>query len=155
MVRHLLLASALLTAAPRPLFTDPAVTLLGAPSPDGRYVSLVEHGNLAIRNTTTGTSTRLTNATGKEFAYLSSFSRDSKFIAYAWFTNEGFYELRIIATTGGQPRTLFKNPEAGFVQPTAWTPGNQFILTLLFRKDNVSQIALIPAGGGEAKRADP
>jgi Tol biopolymer transport system component len=150
-VRYLLLASALLTASPRPLFTDPAVTLLGAPSPDGRYVSLVERGNLAIRDTATGVSTRLTNATGEEFAYFSSFSRDGKSIAYAWFNNEGFYELRIIATTGGQPRTLFKNPEAGFVQPTAWTPDNRFILTLLFRKDNVSQIALIPATGGDAK----
>jgi Tol biopolymer transport system component len=150
-VRYLLLVSALLSAAPRPLFTDPAVTLLGAPSPDGRYVSLVEHGNLAIRDTTTGASTRLTNATGKEFAYFSSVSRDSKSIAYAWFNSEGFYELRTIAATGGPPRTLFKNPEAGFVQPTAWTPDNQFILTLLFRKDNVSQIALIPAAGGEAR----
>lgn len=151
MVRYLLLASALLTAAPRPLFTGPNVTLLGAPSPDGRFVSLVEQGDLAIRDVATGRSTRLTTATGKQFAYFSSISRDSQSIAYAWFNDEGFYELRLIPAAGGQPRTLFKNPEAGFVQPTAWTPGNTHILTLLFRKDNVSQIALIPINGGAPK----
>ena len=148
-IRHLLLASALLNAAPRPLFTDSAVTLLGAPSPDGKYVSLVEHANLAIRATATGQSTQLTTARGKEFAYFSAFSRDSQSLAYAWFNDEGFYELRVLPITGGPPKTLFKNPEAGFVQPTAWTPDNKYILTLLFRKDNVSQIALIPAAGGE------
>ena len=151
MSRYALLASALLTAAPKPVFTDNAVTLLGAPSPDGRYVSLVENGDLAVRETATGRSTRLTSATGHEFAYFSSISRDSKTVAYAWFNAEGFYELRSVPIGGGAPRTLFKNPEAGFVQPTAWTPDNKFILTLLFRKDNVSQIAIIPAGGGEVR----
>jgi Tol biopolymer transport system component len=152
-VRLLLLVAAtlILPATPKPVFTDPAVTLLGAPSPDGRLLSLVEHGDLAIRDISTGQSTRLTKATGKQFAYFSSISRDSQTVAYAWFNDEGFYELRVLPVSGGQPRTLFKNPEAGFVQPTAWTPGNEFILTLLFRKDNVSQIALIPAGGGEPR----
>lgn len=151
MIRYALLASALLAAAPRPVFTDNAVTLLGAPSPDGRYVSLVERGDLTVREVATGRSTRLTEAKGGEFAYFSSVSRDSKTVAYAWFNAEGFYELRTVPIGGGTPRTLFKNPEAGFVQPTAWTPDNKFILTLLFRKDNVSQIALIPAAGGDVR----
>lgn len=156
MNRALILAMTLLpvslAAPPTPVFTDSSVTLLGVPSLDGRVVSLVEQGDLAIRDTATGKSTKLTKAAGKEFAYFSSISRDSKTIAYAWFNEEGFYELRAIPLTGGQPRTLFKNPEAGFVQPTAWTPDNRFILTLLFRKDNVSQIALIPASGdGEVR----
>ena len=34
------------------------------------------------------------------------------------------------------------------MQPCAWTPDNRKILTLLFRRDNISQIALIPAAGG-------
>jgi len=78
-IRCALLASALLAAAPpRAVFTDPAVTLLGAPSPDGRVVSLVERGDLAVREVATGKSTRLTARKGKEFAYFSSISRDSK-----------------------------------------------------------------------------
>jgi Tol biopolymer transport system component len=44
---------------------------------------------------------------------------------------------------GGEPATLFRNPEAGFVQPCAWSADGKQILTLLFRKDNVSQIALV------------
>ena len=152
MIRCALLASALLAAAPpRAVFTDSAVTLLGAPSPDGRVVSLVEGGDLAVREVATGKSTRLTARKGKEFAYFSSISRDSKLVAYAWFNEDGFYELRVVPLAGGEPRTLFRNPEAGFVQPTAWTPDNQYILTLLFRKDNVSQIALIPVAGGAPK----
>lgn len=151
MIRYVLLASALLTAAPKPVFTDGAVTLLGTPSRDGRYISLVEHGDLAVREIATGRSHRLTQAKGKEFAYFSAISRDAKRVAYAWFNQEGFYELRLMPLGGGEPRTLFKNPEAGFVQPCSWTPDNQYILTLLFRKDNVSQIALIPAAGGPAK----
>ena len=151
MICLVLLASALLSATPKPVFTDPAVTLLGAPSLDGRYLSLVEQGDLAIRDLSTGKSTKLTHATGPQFAYFSAISRDSKSVAYAWFNAEGFYELRLLPLAGGQPRTLFKNPEAGFVQPTAFTPDHQHILTLLFRKDNVSQIALIPVNGGEPK----
>jgi len=139
----------LLSATPKPVFRDTLVTLLGTPSPDGRMVSLVEQGDLAVRDISTGVSTKLTHATGKQFAYFSAISRDSKSIAYAWFNEEGFYELRMIPVAGGPERTLFKNPEAGFVQPCAWTPDNRHILTLLFRKDNVSQIALIPVAGGE------
>jgi dipeptidyl aminopeptidase/acylaminoacyl peptidase len=150
-IRCLLLAAALVSAAPKPVFTDSAVTLLGTPSADGRYLSLVEQGDLSVREIATGRSTRLTRAQGKEFAYFSAISRDSKSVAYAWFNTEGFYELRMVPLGGGEPRTLFRNPEAGFVQPCAWTPDNRFILTLLFRKDNVSQIALIPAAGGEVR----
>src|SRR6187402_1771583 len=150
-IRFVILASALLAGAPKPVFNDAAVTLLGAPSLDGRFISLVEQGDLAIRDLATGRSTKLTKATGKEFAYFSAISRDAKMVAYAWFNDEGFYELRVVPITGGQPRTLFKNAESGFVQPTAWSPDNKFILTLLFRKDNVSQIALIPSAGGEVK----
>lgn len=151
MIRTFLLASSLLTAAPRPVFTDAAVTLLGTPSPDGRYLSLVEHGDLSIRELPSGRSTRLTQAAGGEFAYFSAISRDSKSVAYAWFNADGFYELRLVPLAGGPSRILFRNPEAGFVQPCAWTPDNKAILTLLFRKDNVSQIALIDAATGQSK----
>ena len=35
---------------------------------------------------------------------------------------------------------LFRNEEAGFVQPSSWTPDGKQILTLFFRKDNISQL---------------
>ena len=46
------------------------------------------------------------------------------------------------------PAIAYRNEVAGFVQPCSWTPDNRYVLTLLFRRDNISQIALIPAAGG-------
>src|SRR5262249_23919369 len=48
-------------------------------------------------------------------------------------------------------RVLFRNEESGFVQPTSWTPDSKRILTLFFRKDNVSQIALVSAEDGSVR----
>ncbi|MBM3767160.1 MAG: hypothetical protein FJW32_17360 [Acidobacteria bacterium] len=139
---------ALFALAVTPAFTDAGVTLLGGPSRDGKFISIVEKGDLTVREFATGASKRLTAAPPKEFAYFSAISRDSKSVAYAWFNSEGFYELRSIQLDGTGQKTLFKNAEAGFVQPCAWTPDNKQVLTLFFRKDNVSQIALVPVDGG-------
>jgi Tol biopolymer transport system component len=69
-------------------------------------------------------------------------------VAYAWFNAEGFYELRVVTAEAGKPavsRTLHSNKEHAFVQPVAWSPDGKSILTLLFRGDNTSQIAMIDA----------
>lgn len=127
----------------------------GGPSHDGRYLSFVDAatGNLAIRDTATNVPKALTsNAPGsKEFAYFSVISRDSAKVAYAWFNDEGFYDLRVVNLDGSGSRILYRNEQAGFVQPCAWSPDNKQILTLFFRKDNISQIALVPADGGPPK----
>jgi Tol biopolymer transport system component len=104
--------------------------------------------NLAVRDIQTGDTRTLTDRAGAEYAYFSAISRDSKQIAYAWFNSEGFYELRVTGISGGNHRVLFRNEEAGFLQPCGWTPGDTHVLTLLFRKDNISQIALVPIDGG-------
>ncbi len=140
----------------RPIWADQQTNALGAPSPDGRYLSFVDRdGNLAIRDLATGASRALTSAAGGappgQFAYFSTFAPDSRQVAYAWFNAAGFYELRLVALDGSEPRTLYRNPEAGFVQPTAFSPEGDRILTLLFRRDNVSQIALVSAADGTAR----
>lgn len=144
------LAAEIGAADPKPLWIGPGVNLLGGPSRDGKIVSYVDPAtrNLAVRDLSSGQTRTLTHREGGEFAYFSSISRDSRQIAYAWFNSDGFYELRTIASEGGESRLLFRNEEAGFVQPCAWTPDDRYILTLLFRKDNISQIALIPVDGG-------
>ncbi len=138
-----LLLSLLVFAQPERVATD--VVSLGAPTRDGRFVTHVRNGNLALRDLKSGLDRLLTNkaAGSPEFAYFSIPSRDNAEIAYAWFNSHGFYELRLIPLAGGNPRTLYRNPEAGFIQPCAFTADNQKILTLLFRKDNTSQIVLI------------
>lgn len=166
----MLLAAPLVAAdagiAPEPIvrsvWADAKTNLLGAPSLDGRYLSLVdiETGDLAVLDLATKEKIRLTsNPPGSEqFAYFSAISADSSRVAYAWFNEEEFYELRLVALADadgrvepGQPRVLIRNPEAGFVQPCSWSPDGKQILTLLFRKDNISQIALVSASDGSTQ----
>jgi len=139
-----------LAQAPRLVWSGPEVNLLGAPSPDGRWLSYADAGDLAVRDLRNGAKRKVTAAPAgsKEFAYFSIFSPDSRSLAYAWMNEAGFYELRVAPVEGGAARTVFRNEEAGFVQPCAFTPDGKQILTLLFRRDNISQIAMVPAEGG-------
>ena len=138
----------------RRIWAGPDTNLLGGPSLDGRFLSFVDtdSGDLGVRDLASGEKRRLTgSADPRQFAYFSALSPDSRQVAYAWFNEEKFYELRVIGLDGSGSRTLFRNEEAGFVQPCAWSPDGKQILTLFFRKDNSSQIALAPAGGGPAR----
>lgn len=137
--------------APKRVWTGPQVNLLGGPSPDGQWLSYADSAELTVRSATE--TRRLTHrpAASKEFAYFSTFAPDSQRIAYAWFNAEGFYELRTTTVEGDTPKVVYRNEETGFVQPCAWSPDGTQILTLLFRRDNTSQIALIPAAGGRPK----
>lgn len=140
--------------APRAVWTGPGATHLGAPSPDGRFLSGIhpDTGELLLRDLTTGIQRRIgRKQEPHEFAYFSVFSRDSAQVAYAWSNARRFYELRLADTSTLTERTLYSNEEAGFVQPCAFTPDGKHVLTLLFRKDNISQIALISTATGEAR----
>lgn len=126
------------------------VVSLGAPTRDGKYLTHVREGNLAWRDLQSGQDRLLTRkaAGSGEFAYFSVPSRDGKRVAYAWFNEAKFYELRMVEVDGGEPRVLYRNAEAGFVQPCAFSADGSKILTLFFRKDNTSQIALVDAASG-------
>jgi len=140
--------------SPEGVWTGPGASHLGGVSRDGRLISGIdaESGNLVVRNLASGEERRVTHKSGsKEFAYFSAISPDSKWIAYAWFNDDAFYDLRIANVQTGESRTLFRNEEAGFVQPCAFSPDSKQILTLLFRKDNISQIALISALDGSVR----
>jgi cytochrome c peroxidase len=148
----LLLASAIWAQdAPRRVWAGPGVNLLGAPSPDGQWLSYVDAADLTVRGA--AETRRLTHrpAGSKEFAYFSVFAPDSRRLAYAWFNGDGFYELRAVSIEGEAPKVVYRNEETNFVQPCAWSPDGSQILTLLFRRDNTSQIAWIPAAGGRPK----
>jgi Tol biopolymer transport system component len=136
---------------PRIWWSGPQVTLLGAPTRDGRSLSFADPvtGALSLRDLSAGVNRVLASRPGgsREFAYFSVPSRDGARVAYAWFNQQGFYELRV-AGADAAPVVAYRNEAAGFVQPCAWTPDGRFVLTLLFRRDNISQIVLIPAAGG-------
>src|SRR5262245_43027119 len=130
------------------VWNAPGANVLGAPTADGKWLTCVDpaSGDLAILEIATGKVRRLTtkdSAAAKEFAYFSVASRDGRRVAYAWFNDAAFYDLRVTGIAGGASRVLFRNEEAGFVQPSSWTPDGKQILTLFFRKDNISQIALV------------
>ncbi|MDX1984764.1 MAG: hypothetical protein SFV51_31110 [Bryobacteraceae bacterium] len=146
----LLAAAGVLAAEPKLVWRGPNVTLLGGPSKDGAWLSYVDSGELAVRDLHSDRTVFLTRkaAGSKEFAYFSVISRDAKRVAYAWFNDRGFYELRAANLDGTAVEVLYSNEEAGFVQPCAWTPDGKQILTLLFRKDNISQIVMMPSEGG-------
>jgi Tol biopolymer transport system component len=138
----------------RRIWAGPDTNLFGSPSLDGHFLSFVdtESGDLAIRDLASGEKRRLTGSGDvRQFAYFSILSPDSRLAAYAWFNEEKFYDLRVIGLDGSGRRTLFRNEEAGFVQPCAWSPDSKQILTLFFRKDNSSQIALLSAAAGSVR----
>lgn len=144
-----MLALSAVVLEPRTIVSGQPGLMLGMPSRDGRYLSFIDQGELAVRDLSTGTERRLTRRGAGEFAYFSAFSPDSREIAYAWFNADKFYELRVMTLDSQKPpRVVFRNEEAGFLQPCAWTPDGKQIVTLLFRRDNISQIALIPSDGG-------
>lgn len=147
-------AADLAVREPRAVWNGPGATHLGAPSPDGRFLSGIhpESGELLLRDLGSGIQRRIGRKTAPyEFAYFSVFSADSRSIAYAWSNAERFYELRVASVETGVERTVYRNEEAGFVQPCAFSPDSKQILTLLFRKDNISQIALISVETGAVK----
>jgi len=142
--------------SPRVVWNAPGANVLGAPSRDGSFLTCVDpaSGDLAVLDVASGKLRRLTHKGGKaakEFAYFSAPSRDGARVAVAWFNEAGFYDLRVVPVAGGEPRVLYRNEEAGFVQPTSWTPDGRQILTLFFRKDNISQIALVDAESGAVR----
>ncbi len=135
-------------STPEAVWRGDDVNLWGGPSPDGRRLSFVDgpSGALTLRDVVDGRRhplDRPESAASGEFAYFSVFDRTGDRVAYAWFNEAGFYELRVAALHRSDPRVLFRNPEVPFVQPCAWSHDGERLLVLFFREDNTSQIALI------------
>ena len=132
----------------RKVFTGHPREFVGAPSPDGRYLSTVDWttGDLAVRTISTGKQRRLTQKgtwETSEYALVSIWSPDGKTLAYSWLNEEGFYELRIIGLDGTGSRALYRNREYFLVQPYDWSPDGQFILAGIGEQQSVTQIAAI------------
>jgi len=136
----------------RSVSVDPNVGGLGEISPDGRFISFVDWdtGDLAIQETATGKKRRLTDKgswdESGEFALFSKWSPDGKQIAYDWYNEQEFYDLRVIGLDGSKPRILYSNAdEVDYVQACDWFPDGRQILALFERKDSTIQIVSVSA----------
>ncbi len=114
---------------------------LGAVSPDGKYVSIVdwETNDLAIRNLTSGEKQRLTDQNKEEgYPLFSTWSPDGKRIVYDWWHGNSFVDLRIIGIEEKKPYTVYENEIIKQAWPLDWFPDNEKILIAL-SKDGVNR----------------
>ncbi len=136
------------------VWSGPGASHLGAPSPDGRFLSGVhpESGELLLRDLVSGIRRRLGRKTAaQEHAAYSTFSPDSKLIAYTWLNAERRYELRLAPVDSLSERTLFRNEGDGLVQPCAFSPDSKQILAIVIRRPGASDIVFISSETGAVK----
>jgi Tol biopolymer transport system component len=108
---------------------------------------------VAVRDLETGTSRRLTNASGdfRDFALSCRISPDGRQVAYSWYDSDGFYDLRLIGLDGSAPRVLHADREAEYVNPAAWSPDGTHVPVSSFGKDLVNRIGLVSVADGSMR----
>jgi Tol biopolymer transport system component len=133
----------------RRVWSGAGVDVSGSPSPDGKYLSIMdpESGDLAIWDIANSEKRRLTNKGNwatSEMVLGSTWSPDGKKIAYAWLNKDVVPELRIIGSDGSEPRLL---PSA--VWPRDWSPDGRFLLGVVPRDNNTTtELALASLADG-------
>ena len=151
----------------RQVWSGPQVDIMGAVSPDGRYLSFVDWttGDLAIRDIAAGTNRRLTNkgtwAQSTEFALFSKWSPDSRQIVYQWHAKDEIFELRVIDIKEAAPHVLYRVLEKmEYVQAFDWSPDGRSVLAGFFRTsapsppysvEQITQLGLISVIDGSLK----
>ncbi len=123
----------------RQVWAGPLVDILGAVSPDGRYLSFVDWitGDLAIRDLASGENRRLTNKgswqQSPEFALFSKWSPDSRRIVYQWYNKDEMFELRVIDIQDPTPHVLYQlQKKDDYIQPFDWSPDGKSILASFY-----------------------
>jgi beta-lactamase regulating signal transducer with metallopeptidase domain/Tol biopolymer transport system component len=113
--------------------------LLGAVSPDEKYVSFVDWntGDLAVREVATGQEKKLTNkgpwTQSGAMAFQSRWSPDGQKIVYDWWDwdkEPGFVGVRVVGLDGQAPRTIYQVPDNELTITYAWSSDGKRILVL-------------------------
>ena len=151
------------TLTARRLENAPDDTPSGAISPDGRYLSFWDWqtGDLSVRDLQTGKDRRLTNegtegkegATVSQQAGVSTWSSDSKQIAYAWYVSSDTnrVELRVIGLDGGKPRVLTHYDDVREMGSFAWSPDGKHVVVSVYPRKGPVQIVLVSMTDGSAR----
>lgn len=139
------------------IWAAPDTDLYGAPSPDGRYLSLVDWrtGDLALFEIATGNKHHLTDdahwGDPSEYAFYSIISTDGKLVAYSWFGLQSTYSLRLIGIDGTGRRTLYSDEDYE-VHPTDWSSdGKQILVQRYSNKGGPAQILWISVLDGSVR----
>jgi len=116
----------------------PDLDMFAKPSPDGKFLAFTDwdSGNLAIRDVVTGATRALTKdgvlGGGKsQYAMFSSWSRDSRRLAYQWDVDDATgsrSEFRVISLDGNTPPETITISGARWVEPLNWSPDGLRIL---------------------------
>ena len=113
--------------------------LLGAVSPDGKYVSFVDWntGDLAVRDLATGEDKRLTDkgpwTQSGAMAFQSRWSPDGQKIVYDWWDwdkEPGFVGIRVVGLDGQTPRTIYEVPDNELTITYGWSSDGKRVLVL-------------------------
>jgi Tol biopolymer transport system component len=166
------------TLTVRRLENSPA-DVVGAPSPDGRYLSFVKwnSGDLTVRDLQTGKDRRLTTEGtlgGDDAAHFppvlqeaeySTWSPDSRQLAYVWYFGNRMTDLRVVGLDGGKPRVLSHHENGERLECRDWSPDGKQILAVLQPAAGQPQVVLVSVadgsrrvlrpGGGEDVRFSP
>jgi len=136
----------------RLVWGGPDVELMGAASPDGRYICYTDWdtGDLAIHDLKTGEKRRLTGQTKWDGRWVenSRWSPEGKLIAYTWDMGVTA-ELRIVGLDGAKPRVLYQGKEYPSVMD--WSPDGRHILAVLYSQIDEQSISLIDASDGSVR----
>ncbi|MEK7409247.1 MAG: hypothetical protein AAB225_29640 [Acidobacteriota bacterium] len=138
----------------RRVWAGPDVNLLGAPSPDGAYLTFQdqESQGLALHDLATGEKRLLAKPRSVwEFVMHSVPAPDGKKVAYCSYNTDKFYDLRVAGLDGSEPRVLYRNPEVAWLYVTDWSPDGKSILAVLNLRDGSNQMVLVSAADGAAR----
>ncbi|HEX9974619.1 MAG TPA: tetratricopeptide repeat protein, partial [bacterium] len=137
------------------------IDILTATSPDGKSLAYTDWatGNLMVKNVITGNKKRMTDADwshSNEFAMRPIWSHDGKYIAYSWYRNPYFTELRTVDVALGISRVVYSHPDAS-IGPQDWHPDGQTILCNLtnFKDNSQIRLALVSLNSGDVQEFLP
>jgi Tol biopolymer transport system component len=121
-------------------WAGPDVDILGAPSPDGKYLSYVDWstGDVALRDLVTEKKRRLSSKgswyESNDFALYSIWSPDGKNVACNWYNEkDNIFDLRIYGLADSTHHILYNKTE--YTHPLDWSSDGKYILTY-FAEDN-------------------
>ena len=151
----------------RQISPDPMLAGPGAPSPDGSLLSYVDSktGNLAVHEIATGRRWHVTDngdaQPGPGYAETSRFTADGTRLIYLWFTRPAeesapwAAEIRTIPVLGGEPSTVWRDPDRAHVRLHHWAGDDRLMLVNRWIGDARSELAVIDTEAGTLRASLP